>query len=106
MNDDINHTFEIVGNVLLVVVRTRELSLYEVAEFKEDFIIFLKKFRNQFVKVKVDMNYVRFIDSSGVAALATISNKLLEKNVLEIINLNKHIRKMFEKTHAREFFNY
>lgn len=87
-----SYTLNVVGEIDLNTVDVLEIAINEALLRKKDLII--------------DMNDVRFIDSTGIGLLVQTYKKLKqENNTITLLNAKDNVRKVFKITCLEETFN-
>jgi anti-sigma B factor antagonist len=90
------------GNVMLLTVREDRLDAHNSGEFKNQMV---KLFEDGKKDLVVDLQTVRFIDSSGLGALVSgFKNASSRSGCLKLAGLQLQVKSMFELTRLHRVF--
>ncbi|MDO4710729.1 MAG: STAS domain-containing protein [Peptostreptococcaceae bacterium] len=91
-NEDKDYTINVYGEIDLNTVDALEHAIDEGLELKKDIVI--------------DMDHVRFIDSTGIGLLVQTYKKLKNNgNSITVLNAKENVRKVFKITCLEDTFN-
>ncbi|MDO5061609.1 MAG: STAS domain-containing protein [Peptostreptococcaceae bacterium] len=89
---DKDYTINVFGEIDLNTVDHLERAIDEGLNLKKDIVI--------------DMNHVRFIDSTGIGLLVQTYKKLKNNgNIITVLNAKENVRKVFKITCLEDTFN-
>jgi anti-sigma B factor antagonist len=92
---------EKIGEVAVVVVPVKELDAGNTADFKRDMAPVLEAY----ARVVLDLNGVRFIDSSGLGSFLSCLRKLTAKGGdLKLCRVSKQVRTVIELVRMNRMF--
>jgi anti-sigma B factor antagonist len=94
--------FEKVGDVAVVAVPVEELDASNAGEFKRDIAPLLEAHP----KMALDLNHLRFVDSSGLGAFISCLRKLNARGGdLKLYGMSKQVRAVFELVRMHRVFD-
>lgn len=90
------------GSVVLIEVKEERLDAHNSGEFKGQMINLFEEGKNNLV---VDLQEVRFVDSSGLGALVSgFKNASARNGNLKLCGLQPQVKSMFELTRLHRVF--
>ena len=80
-----------------------DVNLYSVSQLKKDII---KLIEDGHISIVIDMNKVRYMDSSGIALLANIQKKIKTSNgFFGIVGMNMEIKNILRLAALERYFS-
>jgi anti-sigma B factor antagonist len=91
-----------IGNVTVAVVAVEELDASNTAEFKRDVAPILEANTH----LVIDLNHLRFVDSSGLGAMLSCLRQLTAKGGdLKLCGMSKQVKATFELVRMHRIFD-
>ncbi len=90
------------GDVVLIEVKEERLDAHNSGELKARMLALFEEDKNN---ILIDLNDVRFVDSSGLGALVSgFKNASSRNGVLKLCGLQPQVKSMFELTRLHRVF--
>jgi len=90
------------GEVVVIQVKEERLDAHNSSELKARMLSLFEEDKNN---ILIDLNDVRFVDSSGLGALVSgFKNASARNGVLKLCGLQPQVKSMFELTRLHRVF--
>lgn len=90
-------------NMVVIAIREERLDAHNANELKEELLALFEQGKKD---ILIDLQEVRFIDSSGLGALVSgFKNAITHQGSLKLASLQTQVKSMFELTRLHRVFD-